>query len=114
MKRMMKGMALMAFLLAMAGCSTVASIITTPYDGQTVSGTITILVQPDASLFPDSVIFYIDGARYAEDAIPSGDSFSVEWDTTTYSYGSHKIKVEVTSGGSVVKTEEITVYVDNN
>lgn len=117
MKRMMKGMAAMAFLLAMAGCNTVGGIIVTPIDGQTVSGSeIDIAVQPTVTLVSE-VRFYLDGVEMngSPVSLPSGDgTYKLRWDTTTEYEGAHTLKVEVYVDGSLAESESITVYVAIN
>jgi subtilisin len=79
--------------------------ITSPTDGATVSGTTTIMVtvSDEESLTPD---IYIDGTYVAT-------SSAYEWDTTTYSDGSHTIYAEATDSASQTGSDQISVTVDN-
>jgi len=81
--------------------------ITSPSNGATVSGTVTITV--DATDAEDGTLtadIYIDGSF-----IISGNSYS--WDTTSYSDGSHTIYAEATDSGDLTDSDSITVTVDN-
>lgn len=91
---------------AEAGCSPAATI-TSPADGSTVSGTITI--SADICSYVASVSVYIDGKFLASSAVAS---FS--WDTTTVPDGSHKISVRsFNSSGSQIATATATVTTAN-
>jgi hypothetical protein len=81
--------------------------ITNPNNGATVSGTISITVDAsdpdDGTLTPD---IYIDGDF-------KSTTNSYDWDTTTYSDGSHTIYAEATDSGGLSDSDEITVTVNN-
>jgi hypothetical protein len=79
--------------------------ITSPSNGATVSGTVTIMVtvSDEESLTPD---IYIDGSYVAT-------SSAYEWDTTAYADGSHTIYAEATDSASQTGSDQISVTVDN-
>jgi hypothetical protein len=79
--------------------------ITSPSNGATVAGSVTIMVtvSDEDTLTPD---IYIDGTYVAT-------SSAYEWDTTAYADGSHTIYAEATDSISQTGSDEITVTVDN-
>jgi hypothetical protein len=81
--------------------------ITNPGNGDTVSGTVIITVTAtdaeDGSLTAD---IYIDDAF-----IETANSY--EWDTTSYSDGSHSISAEATDSGGLTGSDSISVTVNN-
>jgi hypothetical protein len=82
--------------------------ITSPNDGETVSGTVTITVTAtdaeDGDLIPD---IYIDDVY-----ITTANSY--DWDTTIESDGTHTIYAEATDSGGLTGSNSINVIVDNN
>ncbi len=80
--------------------------ITTPANGATVADTVNIAVSvTDDS---DTLIsdIYIDGTY-----ITTSNSYN--WDTTTYTEGSHTIYAEATDTGALTDSDSITVTVEN-
>ena len=81
--------------------------ITNPNDGDTVSGTVTIIVTAtdaeDGNLIPDISI--------DDEYITTANSY--DWDTTSYSDGSHTIHAETTDSGDLTGSDTIEVTVDN-
>ncbi|MGV9169446.1 MAG: Ig-like domain-containing protein, partial [Promethearchaeia archaeon] len=80
--------------------------ITNPAESSTVSGTVTVTVTVDDedSLVPD---IYIDEAYVAT-------ASSYDWNTTSYSDGSHDIFAEATDTGGLTSSDSISVTVDNS
>jgi hypothetical protein len=81
--------------------------ITSPNNGATVSGSVTISVDAtdpeDGALTAD---IYIDGEKKT-----TGNSYT--WDTTAYSDGTHTIYATATDSGDLSDNDEITVTVNN-
>ncbi len=85
--------------------------VSSPDDGATVSGSTTISASASDDVGVDYVEFYLDGAFFASD---SSSPYSVSWDTTTASDGSHDIAAEaVDTSGNVGVSSTVTVTVDN-
>ncbi len=82
--------------------------ITNPLNSTTVSGTV---LATTATSGVDTVKFYIDGTLKSTD---TAAPFEWSWNTTTYSNGSHTIKAEGYSGGSLKSTDQNTVTVQNS
>ena len=82
--------------------------ITSPNDGATVSGVVTITVTvSDKENDPDPTpLIYIDGVYVA-----TGNSY--DWDTTGVSDGSHTITAEATDSAGNTGSDSITVTVNN-
>ncbi|MBU7033418.1 MAG: hypothetical protein HXS53_12875, partial [Theionarchaea archaeon] len=82
--------------------------ITSPSNGQTVSGTVNITCDAEPEIV--KVEFYIDGSLKSTD---TASPFSYSWDTTAYSDSSHTILVKgYDSGNSFVDDDTINVTVD--
>ena len=81
--------------------------ITYPYEGQTISGTITCTANSNC----DSVKWYIDGVFVGEDA---SAPFKYIWDTEQESNGSHTIKIEGLVGGVYQCEDSVNITVDNS
>ncbi|MHA1769487.1 MAG: S8 family serine peptidase [Candidatus Thorarchaeota archaeon] len=79
--------------------------ITSPDDGATVSGVyqISVSVSDEDTLTPD---IYIDDVYVAT-------AYTYDWDTTTYSDGSHTIYAEATDSGGLTGSDTNAVTVDN-
>lgn len=88
-------------------------IIFTPFDGQRVSGTISVVVDPGDG-FDGEVEFYIDDLDYYRSVDSTGPDWTYEWDTTAETNGFHVIFVQADNfltGENL--TNKITVTVDN-
>ena len=82
--------------------------ITNPSNGSTVSGTVSITTSTTGAI--DEVRFYIDGSlKYTDTTSP----FSWSWDTTTYSNGSHTIRVDGHASGVFKDDDSVSVTVNN-
>ena len=82
--------------------------ITNPTNGSNVNGTVNITVSYTGDI--DEVRFYIDSSlKYTDTSAP----FSWNWDTTSYSEGSHTIRVDGYVSGVFADDDSVTVTVDN-
>ncbi len=88
-------------------------LILTPYDGQRVAGTVTIVVDPGEG-FDGEVEFYIDDMDYYRFLDSQGPDWQYEWDTSAETNGFHTIFVNAKNflTGETL-TNRITVTVDN-
>ena len=87
--------------------------ITSPADGSTVSGTVTITA--DASDNDGSVTqveFFVDGASVGVDNDGS-NGWLASWDSTTDSDGTHSISAEATDNDANTSLDNVSVTVDN-
>jgi hypothetical protein len=92
--------------------------ITSPEEGQTVSGTVTIETETDSEV--KVVMFYIDGGWLCTD---TSAPFECEWDTCSYPNGQHTISAwaygtePLSDSGEVLDVaighDQVTVQVDN-
>src|SRR5205823_6794294 len=62
--------------------------ITTPSNGVTVSGTITLVATASDDVGVSTVVFYVDDVWQATDTT---SPYSFSWDTTTVGNGSHSL-----------------------
>jgi hypothetical protein len=93
--------------------------ITSPEEGETVSGEITIETETDSAV--TAVMFYVDSNWVCTD---TSDPFECEWDTCPYSNGSHTITAwaygpqSLSDSGEILDVpldyDQVTVQVDNN
>src|SRR5581483_10202654 len=65
--------------------------ITAPAAGATVSSTVTISADATASAGMQGVQFQVDGANLGNQVTGAGPTYSVSWDSTTASNGSHTL-----------------------
>lgn len=86
--------------------------ITSPENGTTVSGTINVSASTFNNVGVTSVQFKLDGNNLgAEDTTPP---YSISWDTTTTSNGSHSlIAVARNAAGNITTSSPITITVNN-
>jgi hypothetical protein len=84
--------------------------ITSPSSGATVSGVITVTADASDDKGINKVEFYIDGSLKKTD---SSTPYRYSWDTTTYSDGSHTIKVTAYDTANKNRSRTITVTVKN-
>jgi len=80
--------------------------ITSPANGATVSGTVSIAVSANSSV--SWVNVYIDGNYFA-----SSPPYTFSWDSTTVANGSHTISVAANNSSGVIGRDSITVNVAN-
>jgi hypothetical protein len=86
--------------------------MTAPANGATVSGTVTVSANASDNVAVANVQFLLDGANLG--SADSASPYSVSWDTTTASNGSHTLSATATdtSGNSATATA-VTVTVSN-
>ncbi|WP_293758250.1 S8 family serine peptidase [Vallitalea sp.] len=85
--------------------------ITSPANGDDVSGTININADAWDNIAVSKVEFYVDNNKIGEDTT---SPYSYEWDTTTVSNASHTLKVKaIDSSNNEGLSNEITVTVNN-
>ncbi|MBD3192121.1 MAG: S8 family serine peptidase [Candidatus Heimdallarchaeota archaeon] len=85
--------------------------ITSPTDGATVSGTITIEASASDNVAVDYVEFYVDGSLLGTD---SSSPYQMSLDTTTLSDGSHSITAKAYDTSGNTAEDSITINVDNS
>lgn len=85
--------------------------ITSPANGATVNGNIFITADANDNVGVIKVEFYVDGENIGTSTrVP----YSMNWDTTKVSNGTHKIQVKAyDAAGNVGLSEEISVVVEN-
>lgn len=86
--------------------------ITTPNDGGTVAGTVTITADASDDYGVNQVEFFVDGSSIDKDADGS-DGWSTVWDTTAYDDGSHTVSATATDTANQTSSDSISVKVDN-
>jgi len=84
--------------------------ITSPSNGSTVDSTVSINVNASSDSGINYVECRIDGGSIGTD---STQPYSISWDTTGYSEGSHNIKVLAYDNSSKSASKTISVTVDN-
>ncbi len=85
--------------------------ITDPFNGATVSGTISFSANATDDQSMDRVEFYDDGSLVGTDF---ASPYSYNWDTTTFSNGSHTLQAKAyDAAGNEGTSSTITVTVDN-
>ncbi len=87
--------------------------ITSPSDGATVSGTITVTADASDDNGVDQVEFFVDGSSIGVDSDGTNGWSSQNWDTTSETEGSHTVSATATDTNSQTTTDQITVEVDN-
>jgi len=86
--------------------------ISTPVNGSTVSGTVTISANASDNVAVASVQFQLDGASLGSPDTSS--PYTVSWTTTTASNGSHTLSAIATDkAGNSAKATNVTVTVNN-
>jgi hypothetical protein len=86
--------------------------ITSPTAGDEVSGTIAVTADASDDDAVTQVEFFVDSGSIGVDTEGS-DGWSVSWDTTTYSDGSHTVSARVTDTASQTANDSISVTVAN-
>jgi hypothetical protein len=84
--------------------------ITSPQNGQTVSGTITIQASATDNVGVTKVEFYIDGNKVGEDTV---SPYEYIWDTTQYANGNHTITAKAYDNAGNMGSASIIVNVQN-
>lgn len=88
--------------------------ITSPTDGTTVSGTVTITITANASddVGVAEVEFFVGGVSIGVDT-NGDDGWSASWDTTTVSDGTHTVSATATDTINQTGAHSVNVTVDN-
>jgi len=87
--------------------------ITSPASGATVSGTTSITASSsDAITGVSSIAFYLDGSLIGES---TSSPYTIDWDTTQTSNGTHNITAVATDGaGNATTSQAVAVTVSNS
>jgi subtilisin family serine protease len=86
--------------------------ITSPSDGATLSDAVAIQANASDDYAVTQVEFFVDGTSLGIDADPS-DGYSLNWDSTLVSDGSHEISAVATDDALQNSTSSVTVSIDN-
>ena len=88
--------------------------ITAPANGTTVSGTVTVSAQVSAAVGATGLRFTLDGQNLGNLISGAQSSYSLSWDTTTASNGSHVLAaVAQNAAGSTTVSNNVSVTVGN-
>jgi hypothetical protein len=88
-------------------------ILTNPLDGATLSGTVPITADATDDQGVSQVEFFVDGASLSVDS-DGTDGWSLSWDTTASSDGSHTVTAMATDTIGQTASDSISVTVDNS
>ena len=86
--------------------------VTSPGDGETVSGTVTVTADASDDDAVTQVEFFVDGGSIGVDTDGS-DGWTASWDTTAYSEGSHMVAATATDTAGQTASDAVSVTVDN-
>ncbi len=86
--------------------------ITSPSDGATVSGQVSIEADATDDGSVTQVEFFVDGGSIGTDSDGS-DGWSVDWNTENYADGDHTVTAEATDDAGQTASDQISVTVDN-
>jgi thermitase len=87
-------------------------LISSPTNGATVSGGVTVGVSASDDVGVSKVELYINGILYATDSIVP---YNFSWDTSLYNNGPYNLEaVAYDSSGNMGESNLVTVYVDNS
>ncbi|MCX7883933.1 MAG: S8 family serine peptidase [Caloramator sp.] len=84
--------------------------ITSPANGSTVSGNVTISASASDNVGVTKVLFLLDGQILGED---TSAPYEIQWDTKTVSNGQHKLQAKAYDAAGNVGIDEITITVNN-
>ncbi len=84
--------------------------ITSPTNGSTVSGTITLSATASDNVGVTSVVFKVDTTKLAS---LTSSPYTASWNTATYANGSHTVSATASDAAGNLKTATITVTVSN-
>ena len=87
--------------------------ITSPANGDTVSGSLDIAATITDDIGVNQVVFDIEGQTMSGVSNDTADTWSVNWDTTGYTEGVHVINVTATDTAGQPRKASISVTVDN-
>lgn len=86
--------------------------VTSPAEGATVSGTVTVSADATDDRGVAQVTFAVDGGTIGTDA-DGTDGWSLPWDTTTTPDGAHSVQATATDTGGHSVSATVTVTVEN-
>jgi hypothetical protein len=95
---------------SLAGDNPPVVTITSPGNGDTVSGTVTIRANAADDKGISKVEFYIDNVKKSMD---TASPYKYTWNTTEYANGSHVLKVTAYDTSNQTNEDEISVTVNN-
>jgi hypothetical protein len=98
--------------MATSGDSPPGVTLTSPDNGTTVSGTITVTADATDDEAVEQVEFSVDGGTVGTDT-DGTDGWSVTWDTTTVTDGGHTVSANATDTASQTASDSVGVTVDN-
>jgi hypothetical protein len=101
-----------SFKLADCNSTGLSVTLNTPAEGATVANTINVTATATDDVGVTQVEFFVDGNSIGVDS-NSGDGWSVSWDTTTASEGSHTVTATATDTDTNTLSDSNTVTVDN-
>ncbi|MDX1615088.1 MAG: choice-of-anchor B family protein [Candidatus Promineifilaceae bacterium] len=87
--------------------------LTSPAEGQTVSGTITMTADASDDNGVDQVEFFVGGISVGFGTDDGTGTWSASWDSTTVSDGSHTVTAEATDTIGQTASDSNTITVDN-
>ena len=85
--------------------------VSTPANGSTVSGTVSVQATASDNVGVSTVEFLVDGALRSSDA---SSPYSYSWDTTGASNGSHTVAARARDAAGNTATSSVTVTVSNS
>jgi subtilisin family serine protease len=86
--------------------------VTSPSDGATVSGSVTVTASASDDNGVTQVEFFVDGGSIGVDTDGS-NGWSASWDTTAYSNGGHTVSAVATDTIGQTGSDSVSVTVDN-
>ncbi len=86
--------------------------ITSPSDGATVAGTVSVNADASDDNGVTQVEFFVDDGSIGTDTDGS-DGWSASWDTTTYADGSHSVSATATDTALQTSSDSVSVTIDN-
>jgi len=108
-----KVLIVMAGLFVGCSVSEEGSLITTPRDGETVKGVVSIVVSPPSTMVVDRVELFVNNTLTATLNGNTSQSYTYEWDTTVLQNGVYTIRVRVFDVDGQMKEQAIQVTIAN-
>jgi hypothetical protein len=87
--------------------------ITSPADGATVSGTVSVTADASDDNGVSQVEFFVDGSSLGTDSDGS-NGWSASWDTTAYADGGYTVEAVATDSAGQTASDSVSVTVDNS
>ncbi|HUF95753.1 MAG TPA: Ig-like domain-containing protein [Acidimicrobiia bacterium] len=95
-----------------AQMTTVTATLTSPTDGATVSGDVTVSTDAGSDAGVSQVEFFVDGSWIATDTDGS-DGWGTTWDSTGVGDGDHAVSATATDADGQTASDSVNVSVDN-